>query len=105
MGCSASTQQGDDPMTHLTAHRNGILCLLAGVAIAGCATQLSAGTAPARSAAPVSVPATAASSAPSPGSGAVAQQVTSIDQQLSAIDGQLAAANSGLSTTEGDPAQ
>lgn len=92
-------------MTHLTAHRNGILCLLAVVAIAGCGTQFNAGGAPARSAAPVSAAATAASSAPSPGSRAVAQQVTSIDQQLSAVDGQLAAANSGLSTTEGDPAQ
>jgi hypothetical protein len=88
-------------MTHLTAHRNGILCLLAVVAIAGCATQLNAGNATARSAAPVGATAAAGSpSAPSPAGGAVVHQVTSIDQQLSAIDGQLAAANAGLSTSE-----
>jgi hypothetical protein len=93
-------------MTHLTAHRNGVLCLLAVVAIAGCATRLSATNGNRSTAVPVSATAAAASTAASaPDSGAVAQQVTSIDQQLSAIDGQLSAPNAGLSTSEGDPAQ
>lgn len=92
-------------MTHLTAHRNGILCLLAVVAISGCATQLNAGNDTATSAAPVSTAIAGSSPAQLPGSGAFVQQVTSIDQQLGAIDGQLAAANAGLSASEGDPAQ
>jgi hypothetical protein len=89
-------------MTHLTAHRNAMLGLVGVLAIAGCATQLNAGSHTVSSPAAVSVTAAAA---PSSGSGAVAQQVTSIDQQLSSIDGQLAAASAGLSTSEGDPAQ
>jgi hypothetical protein len=94
------------PMTHLTAHRNGVLFLLAVVAIAGCASRLDTGNGTAGSAAPVSATAAAAASAaPSLDSGALAQQLTSIDQQLGAIDGQLSAANAGLSTSEGDPAQ
>jgi hypothetical protein len=92
-------------MTHLTAHRNGVLCLLAVVAVAGCATRLnvSSGTG---AVAPVSATAAATSSAPpSPGSAALTQQVNSIDRQLSAIDGQINAGNAGLSANEGDPAQ
>jgi hypothetical protein len=89
-------------MTHLTAHRNAMLGLVGVLAIAGCATQLNAGNQAGSSPAVVSATAPAA---PSSGSGAVAQHVTSIDQQLSTVDGQLAAASAGLSTTEGDPAR
>lgn len=99
-------------MTHLTAPRNGLLCLLAATAIAGCATVIhgTAGRGTAGVPAPASVaaastaaPASTAASAPT--TSAVDQQVSSIDNQLSTIDGQVNAANAGLSTNEGDPAQ
>jgi hypothetical protein len=90
-------------MTHLRAHRNGVLCLLAVTALAGCASAHGS----AGAVAPTNVAAAAAVSTPNPApdSSAVDQQVGSIDNQLSAIDGQMNAANAGLSTSEGDPAQ
>ena len=100
-------------MTHLAAHRNGVLCLLAVVAVAGCATRINAGGPSAAAAirsATTAAPSTAAvtaapSTAPALGQAAVGQQVNGIDQQLGAIDGQLNAANAGMNTSEGDPAQ
>jgi TolA-binding protein len=90
-------------MTHLRAHRNGVLCLLAVTAIAGCATATRGVSTPAP--ASVANAASASSANPAPDTSAVDQQVSSIDNQLSAINGQLNAANAGLSTSEGDPAQ
>jgi hypothetical protein len=92
-------------MTHLTAHRNLVLSLLAVTAIAGCATNLRGNDANSGGAVPVSVTTASAPATASPDTSAVDQQVGSIDNQLNTIDGQLNAANAGLSTNEGDPAQ
>jgi len=90
-------------MTFLSAHRNGVLCLLAVTTIAGCATAThGAGSVSQTSAAAA---AAASTTNPAPDTSAVDQQVGSIDNQLSTIDGQMNAANTGLSTSEGDPAQ
>ncbi len=90
-------------MTHLRAHRNGVLCLLAVTAIAGCAITTRGVSTPA----PASVANAASTSTTNPAArtSAVDQQVSSIDNQLSTINGQINAANAGLSTSEGDPAQ
>ena len=92
-------------MTHLTAHRNMALSLLAVVAIAGCATSLKGNDAGSGSAVPVTVATSGAPATASPDTSAVDQQVGNIDNQLNGIDGQLNAANAGLSTSEGDPSQ
>jgi hypothetical protein len=91
-------------MTLPPAHRTKLLCLLAVMAIAGCAHRAAAPVAPTSTAAPVGVAATAPAVTASPDA-AVDQQVSSIDDQLSTINGQLNAANAGLSTSEGNPAQ
>jgi hypothetical protein len=92
-------------MTHLTAHRNMVLSLLAVMAIAGCATSLRGNDTGSGSAAPVNATTAGAPAAASPDTSAVDQQVGSIDDQLNSIDGQLNAASAGLSTSEGDPSQ
>ncbi|MGA7987732.1 MAG: hypothetical protein WCB51_04970 [Candidatus Dormiibacterota bacterium] len=92
-------------MTHLSAHRNMVLSLVAVMAIAGCATSLRGNDTGAGSAAPVRVTAAGAAATASPDTSSVDQQVGSIDNQLNNIDSQLNAANGGLSSSEGDPAQ
>ncbi len=92
-------------MTHLSVHRNMVLSLLAVMAIAGCATSLRGNDTGSGSAAPVTVTTGDAPATASPDYSAVDQQVGSIDNQLNTIDGQLNAANTGLSTSEGDPSQ
>jgi hypothetical protein len=94
-------------MTHLTALRNSVLCGFAVVAVAGCgAAHLTSAAAP-----PVTAPtgASAVAAAPTPAAtpdtSGINQQVSSIDNQLGTIDGQLNAANTGLNTSEGNPAQ
>jgi hypothetical protein len=101
-------------MTHLTALRNSVLCGLAVVAAAGCgATRQSGNLTGAASAATTPSVATGAAVAatspaqptPTPATGAINQQISSIDNQLGSVGSQLNAASAGLSTSEGDPSQ
>jgi hypothetical protein len=91
-------------MTHPTALRNTILCVLACLAAAACgATSVKAPAATTGAGAPVGVIAAAPSATPDPS--ALDQSIGSIDNQLNGIDSQVNAADAGLSATEGDPAQ
>ncbi len=99
-------------MTHLTALRNGVLCGLAVVAVAGCGATRQSGNltriAPVVTTPGVSTGAAVATTSPAqpettPDTSGINQQITSIDNQLGTVGSQLNAAGAGLSTSEGDP--
>jgi hypothetical protein len=91
-------------VTRRTTYTTRVLCLLGVIAIAGCAPRSHAAAStvdPAgvtASAPPVATPTPSADAA-------VAQAINTIDSQLGTVDGQLNAANTGLHSTEGNPAQ
>lgn len=98
-------------MTHRTALRNSVLCGLAVVAVAGCgATRQSGNLTGAASVAATPTASTGAATSPAqptttPDTGAINQQISSIDNQLGTVGSQLNAASAGLSTSEGDPSR